>query len=777
MAAPVVPYVHARCTTLCDAPTSLVCHEVLPADLLEQLRNFPVENDPNAANYMDKVRSYIRHYGRHQGIFQYEQVDFTGFAPAEYQGSVAVGRLYPRNRHGQFVVSSQQLPAKLRNSLFRHTHVEVDIRSSLPTMLYHLFRHPPLQALPDLVKDYDGLLERFPNATSAQLKRVVLCTLKGKGQTWGLAESPGLEEFRRSVWVARLRADWLAILVDFRARYAPFIQMVRNKKNGVGNFENAALAFLCQDLENQVLGVMLDYLRARHEVVSDVVPLFDGALLSKEYVDDDTVRGMEEEVFDRLRLQVSIRLKPMEPFFPFLRPAAGGEPEVEEEDTTEYLEGKQQFERSHYFLELTNACVKTVAGECCRYKPDYFRTSVCLTEPKDFVKQWLADPHKRSYIKEDFLPPPLTCEADVLNCYTGLKAESLEPVEPAEVLPLISRVLAQVCVLTGSNAFEEPPAAYLLNWLACKVQQPGMRARVCLGFRSKEGTGKDTFFEWFGVNVLGSQYFRNFANLKMMFRSSQFPMVEDRLLVSVSEVCRGDHREIMHQLKSFLTDPAVTIRRLYQEGYSKQNLCSVVLFSQDDQFLDLDTVGDRRYQVFNCSPLKANDADYFTLLFESYNDARVARAFFQFLKERDVSDWNASRDRVQTSIQRNMARYSCHPIISFLVVFLPMEQLRVGPARPYVDVTNAELRSQFGKFLEERYTMKFFELSRLSHFKAKLSSLEMDCVFENEQGERDRAMIRMRKHGNNIVRFKVPQMMKLLRAMFPEDDAQDDEEE
>lgn len=722
------------------------------------------------------VRRYSTEMGRLNGRASYEQANYSAFAPDGYFGSVYVGRMFTKTSEGVMSMQAQKLPRVARNSLFRHTHDEIDISCCMPTLVAHLFRHLPLEALPVYLDAQERAeLVNGLHVSQAVLKDVVLKILNGMRAPWGL-EPATVQLLVNAAFIRRLQRDVQSILGELERLYPLFVDMVRRKKTSVrdqGNVLVSALNVLYQDLENEVLITMVHAIQERVPDCSNMILMFDGLLVPKAVTGDaDLLPYLMESVFDSTGVMVNLVQKEMEPFLPNVVP---GEDEPEQHQLENvarvYDEWKGEFERHHYFLRDSSTCVKLTAEGPRHYKVDYFKNGVCVEEPADFIKDWLADKTKRAYLREDFLPPPLEVPEGVLNTYVGLFPEQLPEIAADRVEELVAPILRHCAILAGEQSVEGAGCQYLLKWLALRVQQPANRPLVALGFRSKEGVGKDSFFEWFGTKILGPSYFLNFPELGLLFSAQMRSSVQDKLLITISEVTRADHKSTMHKLKGFLTDKFIMIRKLYCEPYSRLNLAAVVMFSQDGQFLDLDTVGDRRYQLFNCIALEANRQDYFQPLFAAYGNNEVVRAFYQYLKAIDITNFHCSRDRVTTDIQANMARYSCSPLVIFLLKFLPLEEARqIGRRQQdYVSVSNADLRAQFAIFLAERYPATFQDMAKLSQFRARMTTLMSDSMYK-EEGVTKMAISKVRITGVNHCKFHFARIMGMLREMAPPDD-------
>lgn len=764
-------FLHRRLIDVRVRRPSIMLHENVAPSLLLRLREV-TGDDPDVARYIACHRTC-------NARAMYEQSSYETFAPNGYLGSTYIGRVFTRQVGGATTFQAQKLGKVHRNSLFRHTHVEIDIHNSMPTIIHALFGHLPLEALPEYAEDRSSIAESMgEHVTPLILKDVVLKVLNGMREPWGYPAEI-VHALKSTSFLRRLEGDVKTVVADMKGRYSRFVELVRNKKGGrsTSSVDASALSILYQDVENEVLMAMVEAIQEANPECVHLVLIFDGLLVPREIGSrPGFLEMLTERISEKVGISVVLREKAMEPFHEAVVPDPNEEVETHNAGAT-YEDWKRQFEETHYYLRESMLFAEVWHSGTRHCKLDMFRSTVCMEEPGEFVKEWLADRDKRAYLREEFCPPPLECPEDTYNTFAGLAAEKLPTIGEDAVEDLVAPLLRQCCILTNSQSVEDGSCAYLLNWLALRVQKPGIRPLVALGFRSKEGVGKDSFFEWFGTKVLGPDYFINFPELGVMFSPPMRAAVQDKLLVTVSEVSRSDHKTTVHKLKGFLTDKHLVIRKLYCEPFTRLNMCAVVMFSQDDQFIDLNSVGDRRYQLFNSSPLYANDASYFGPLFECYERPECARAFYQYLMGRDIDRWNASRDRVQTQIQTNMARFSGNPLICFLLKFLPMENSRnTRRDQTHMVIFLSELRQEFSKFIEERYPQSFQEMAKLGRFKAMISTLEMDSAYKDENGVELQAVSKVRRNGCNAIKVHYEITMKILRALVPEDGTfQDDD--
>ena len=91
---------------------------------------------------------------------------------------------------------------------------------------------------------------------------------------------------------------------------------------------------------------------------------------------------------------------------------------------------KAAFETSHvkilspYTFVVDYDDDKTVTFTSAQGLKQKYANIRCDTDVK-FIDQWLSDPYIRTCSSVDFSPPPLTCDADVLNTWRGFAIDDV----------------------------------------------------------------------------------------------------------------------------------------------------------------------------------------------------------------------------------------------------------------------------------------------------------------------------------------------------------------
>ena len=281
-----------------------------------------------------------------------------------------------------------------------------------------------------------------------------------------------------------------------------------------------------------------------------------------------------------------------------------------------------------------------------------------LFSGESFVDKWLLRSNVRTYEKIDFLPPPNHVHNHIYNSFDGFAVVCKEDTDSVYIQPILNHVM----LLVNHDSYE-----YILNYLAHLIQKPGELPLVALVFRSeKEGVGKNLFFEMFlGNMLLGSKYMLQTADIDKIL--GRFSMINDKLLVILDEAKGKDTFLNNEKIKNFITSPHIAWERKGIDGIKINNFARLLFFTNADKPVPI-PFSDRRFACFDCSNEKANDRNYFKMLMKSMKCGYVS--FYQFLKDRDISDFDIVADKPQTAFYRELQQESIPCIARFLIDYM-----------------------------------------------------------------------------------------------------------
>lgn len=249
---------------------------------------------------------------------------------------------------------------------------------------------------------------------------------------------------------------------------------------------------------------------------------------------------------------------------------------------------------------------------------------------------------------------------NVFNLFQGFRAEKLSKTITHDD-ECIQKILGHVSVLTN----HEPESyTYALNWLAFNIQDPGHPIGVMWVVKSDiQGTGKSSFFEWFGQYVLGIEYFMT-SNPNNNLLDERFNMLArgKKLYLLNEQDEQGECYKHSQSLKDALTSPFQTFEAKNVDRIIDKNITSYVVTTNKENNFKIEKRSERRTFATEVDPKYAKNKKYFNELYS--NPELTAANFYIYLNQRDISDFNPEhipftslRERLIESSKSNIQQF------------------------------------------------------------------------------------------------------------------------
>ncbi|MFV3131121.1 primase-helicase family protein [Niveispirillum sp. KHB5.9] len=200
----------------------------------------------------------------------------------------------------------------------------------------------------------------------------------------------------------------------------------------------------------------------------------------------------------------------------------------------------------------------------------------------------------------------------------------------------------------------------VLNFLAFLVQHPGEKPAWAVLLIGGQGIGK---------SLLGGMLAKLFGerNVQVItaeqLRSSFNPWISKAHLVVVNEIPGPGDRQAAAQLKSYITDPTITVNEKNIPTYSIRNRASFFLISNEDDAARLDP-DDRRFLVWK-SKAQKKPGSYYKWLMRWFNQGGAERVL-HFLMTRDLADFNPHAAPPRTRARGELAMDSRDDVQAYL---------------------------------------------------------------------------------------------------------------
>lgn len=271
---------------------------------------------------------------------------------------------------------------------------------------------------------------------------------------------------------------------------------------------------------------------------------------------------------------------------------------------------------------------------------------------EDFFTRWVNDINILEFDEVDFLPPPLEIPEDTYNLYAGLAAEHNMNLYTGK--ENIQPILDHIKILAGNEKVAKgmDSEPYLLHYLAHMVQKPGEKSKVALTFYGPQGTGKSAFWVCFGKYILGSDYMLQTARRDDLI--GNFPQTNHKILVIAEETKTGDTFKGANLFKDLITNDYLMHVKKCKDAFPQRSVLRFIRLTNANN-LNVE-MNDRRHCIH--SPLTSmivsaakdeKEAEkrrkHFCDLFAAFEDKATAYAFYKYLKEIPLDNFDIVNDR------------------------------------------------------------------------------------------------------------------------------------
>lgn len=593
---------------------------------------------------------------------QYEQKDLSSFASHTYHGTTKIGRAYTNSL-------LPCLPSKILNTIYKETHVELDMVCATSTLLLQAFGECEMEVLGDYVNDPESVYEEL-GMTKKQAKKLInsiICSYPN------VAESPDIgdwAELSRNETVIKIKSDVRKLVAALHGRYPDFYEMVRLKCLGEGrmrHIDGTILSYFASDMEHSVMRSVIDFIFPGEHSLDNIVWKYDGLILPKTCfrgTQERFLRDVKQYVQDHVGVDVNFKIG-------HLNENSYGiclHPDREVGDS--YARWKAVFEKRYAKVAVPQVFMMFYDGGKLWY--DLNRTQFdhnTMEEPKEFMKRWLDDPYKRMYLGRDFLPPPLATPPGYLNLYRGIAASDIPPNEdPVD----ISLYLNHVRLLCGSN---DENANYLHKLIAQKIQLPGMKWRVMPLIMSAQGVGKDIWFDFISSVIGVYQCVKDDGIHKFVGTNSH--SLEGKLLCCLQEMGYKDTKEHEEKLKALITNDTIQLEKKYVNSFMVTNVVDFIGFTNQFNAITV-SADDRRYFIVVSDSTYAQKREYIMPLLAFFHADENKRAVYDYYMGIDLDGFDSSADRPLTDAHEELMESSLSHADRFLQQSLPIWMDSIG---------------------------------------------------------------------------------------------------
>ena len=348
---------------------------------------------------------------------------------------------------------------------------------------------------------------------------------------------------------------------------------------------------------------------------------------------------------------------------------------------------------------------KKVTIELERETPD--GEIVVTKKTKTFYQVWSEDPKMKEYNEVVFDCNLSKVKPYQFNLFDGFAIQTHKIVDKIKAKAGLQLINDHISILCSHNKDH----IRLMKWFyAQMLQQPHIIPNLCLVVISKEGVGKDMFYE-LNESVLGEKYCFNVDKLDSIvgkFNST----IGGKLLGVNNEQDPVDSQKRRDSIKYIVTAKKVMIEKKCKDPVKSTNYCRMVFYANRLTAFPVEDGGRRPYIMYSSSEklpkyIGAKESkQYFDNLGKAIADPDVQKAYYDELMKIDVDSFNP-KDIEKSELHKTLEDSAKSPIIEFLSeIVYSKKHLEL------YKVKTVDLLKQYTEFMKER-NMRF-EVSQKS---------------------------------------------------------------
>jgi hypothetical protein len=626
--------------------------------------------------------STVYYENEKQQLQCYKKIIKEGKAQITYKKTKGMkyGRVMPPKALGLCAIRRE-----IRHTLTRGTYIDIDIDNCHPVLLSQILKNNNIECpmLDRYITERNEMLQRVMtdyNVNRDTAKRLFIRLFYfGSFDEWVKDENiaPELKAFS---FLTNFKNE-LSHIGDIIMAANPKLTTIINDKKlkespnnevKIWKVKSSLCSTYLQEIECQLLDIIFKYSKEKRYITDDAILCYDGLMMPKENYKPEILKEFENIIFEKTGFKVNFSTKDLDQGFS--EETIKDSQEAEEENP--YSLEKKSFEKINFkIMQPITYATESADGLIIRKKNEFMdayenRRIVDMAENAkgdmklkevSFTKKWFEDPNIRTYDRIDFLP----CQNAPKNIYNTFKGfvGSTKKINDVNIMEtLMMKHIRHLC------NHDDKVVDYVLDCFSNMVQHPYKLTRTALLFKTIQGCGKDTLFDYIGNKILGSNYYVVLTDVKKIFGNFNSTL-ENKILVVVNESKSKTAFEFDDAIKDAITRKENIIEPKGKDAYKNTNNIFYVFLTNNKNAIKVEE-NDRRFCAIDGDNTIANDNDYFTALNKEIDDGFIDGAFYHFLNTRDISKVNFTKDRPITSLYETLKEHNIPILGRFLCEFV-----------------------------------------------------------------------------------------------------------
>ena len=211
-------------------------------------------------------------------------------------------------------------------------------------------------------------------------------------------------------------------------------------------------------------------------------------------------------------------------------------------------------------------------------------------------------------------------------------------------------------------------------WLSNRVKNPCKLSNVSIVLQGAEGSGKSCFFDYFGREILGNQYYLCTQKIDDVLGKFNAPS-KNKILIVLNEIKEHEGKYYKEQLKEIITEREILIQSKGKDQRKQRNTAGIIFTTNNFDIVKADK-NDRRYSFIAMNNSKKDDNEYFNKLFEQMESGKYDKSFYNYLINLDSDNFDFKKERPESEYKKQVNYLNTEPLKRFIIELFNDDKLK-----------------------------------------------------------------------------------------------------
>ena len=576
--------------------------------------------------------------------------------------SATDGRLFARKG-----LSLINLPVGIRNAIACDIYDDIDMVNAHPTIIRAVCMENNIKCryLSDYIEKRDLRLQELMDANKKTkmsrgvAKQIFLAVLNG-----------GKKDYKKcnpTIFLKKYKKELDNILIEFSKLYSE--EFEKRKLTKALNAEGSLVNFVACCKENAILMFIVDFFKKEGIITKDedghyiAVLCFDGIMVLKNDRTALLLPRLEREIKQKFGFRLKLKMKPMEQILhlPDEIPEYVEPQPFDPNDSFVWLDFVKKYNDQHYDslfdafvdmrVDLERVYARSEGGQGLHIRKTDCKDNMydmTLGNLKSACYIWVKQGKKKqtevrvsmNKLLESFTSKipvysfvgcdPSCSNPNMFNMWKGFVAKPIKLTKKnIKKIKPIQKLLKKVYCNNDKKLYK-----YFLTLLHSMLKYPDKPLEVATFIFSKgQGSGKNTFLEFFKNHVIGTRTSFQGSNLDCLTGKFNNHLMHKKMVIveEASSCTEGSFKSAFDKAKSMITATTISVEKKGFDAINVPNILALFLLSNHPDALFLEET-DRRYLCLWVNSMYIGNKAFWDTVYACFTD-EIGSIFYSYILE------------------------------------------------------------------------------------------------------------------------------------------------